>query len=188
MDSKQEKQFLESYKAHTDALFRYCYLKVSDRELAKDLLQDVFMRAWQYIQKGHVVDNMKSFLYTTARNAVIDEYRKKKPTSLDNIRDKGFDVAFDDHSRVEDVIDGEHALALLSAIPEKYKDAIYMQYVEGLTIGEIAAITGESENNISVRIHRGLQKLREILREEEKNSLSPANDDFPASVPREAKT
>ena len=111
------------------------------------------------------MNNMKAFLFTTARNLVIDEYRKKKTVSLDALSDEGFDVRSDLHDNVADRIDGARAIAFLSAIPKMYRDAIYMQYVEGLSLKEIAEITGESENNISVRIHRGLQKLREVMRQ-----------------------
>lgn len=108
---------------------------------------------------------MRAFLFTTAHNLVIDEYRKKKAVSLDSLRDEGFDVHSDSDNIVEDHIDGERAIQFLSTIPKMYRDAIYMQYVEGLSVKEIAEITGESENNISVRIHRGLQKLRIVMKQ-----------------------
>lgn len=161
----REQEFTKAYKEHSDALFRYCYVRVSDRELARDLLQNVCLKAWQYIQKGGVVTNMRAFLFTTAHNLVIDEYRKKKAVSLDALRDEGFDVGIDTTDSVEGRIDGAKAIAFLSAIPKMYRDPIYMQYVEGLSIKEIADIVGESENNVSVRIHRGLQKLKSIMRQ-----------------------
>src|SRR6185295_13418728 len=101
-------------------------LRVSDRELARDLLQNVCMKTWQYIQKGGVVTNMRSFFFTTAHNLVIDEYRKKKTVSLDALRDEGFDVRTDTGHIVEDRVDGEKAIAFLSAIPKMYRDPIYM--------------------------------------------------------------
>ena len=163
MGPDQEQLFIKSYKEHTDALFRFCYMRVSDRELAKDLLQDVFLKAWQYLQKGNEVKSMKSFLFSVATNAVIDEYRKKKASSLDSLSDQGFDVGVDDREALVETLDGKRAMAFLGSIPKKYRDAIYLQYVEGLSLKEISQITGESPNNISVRVHRGLEKLREIL-------------------------
>lgn len=170
MDFDSEQQFLASYKEHADALFRYCLMKISDRELAKDLLQDILLKSWQYLEQGNKVDNMKAFLFRTARNTVIDEYRKKKTNSLDALRDQGFDVGTDDHSDFLRALDGERALLLLGSIPENYRDPIYMQYVEGLSVKEIAEVVGETENNVSVRIHRGLQKLRTILREQQEQA------------------
>lgn len=107
---------------------------------------------------------MKAFLFTTAHNLIIDEYRKKKAISLDSLRDEGFDVHSDTDNIVEDRIDGERAIGLLATIPKMYRDVIYLQYVEGLSVKEIAQVIGESENNVSVRIHRGLAKLRTIMK------------------------
>lgn len=167
MEQTKEQLFIDSYKEHADALFRFCYMKLSDRERAKDVLQDIFLRAWQYVQKGNSVENMKSFLFSIARNAVIDEYRKKKTSSLDVLQESGFDVGVDTRENIIDTLDGERALAFLGSLPEKYRDALYLHYVEGLNIGEIADIVEETENNVSVRIHRGLQKLREMIAEQQ---------------------
>ena len=166
MEVDFEKQFLDVYKQNADAIFRYCLLRVSDRELARDIAQDTFMKVWQYAAKGEKIANLRAFLFTTARNLVIDHYRKKQATSLDNLMEQGFDVGVDTNQSLYDKIDGEKALALLGSVPEKYRDAIYLQYVEGLSVKEIAQITSETENKISVRIHRGLQKLRMVLREQ----------------------
>jgi len=166
MDKDFEQEYLETYKQNADAVFRYCYLRVSDRDLAKDLAQEAFMKVWQYASQGKKILNVRAFIYTTAQNLIIDQYRKKKPSSLDNLMEQGFDVGVEIGQSLMDKIDGEKALALLGSVPEKYRDAIYLQYVEGLSIKEIAEITSESENNISVRIHRGLQKLRSILRDQ----------------------
>lgn len=166
MEVDFEKQFLDVYKQNTDAIFRYCLLRVSDRELAKDITQDTFMKVWQYAAKGEKIVNLRAFLFTTARNLIIDHYRRKRPASLDNLMEQGFDVGIDTSQSLMDKLDGEGALALLGSVPEKYRDAIYLQYVEGLSVKEIAQITSETENNISVRIHRGLQKLRSVLREQ----------------------
>lgn len=164
MDKDFEQQFLETYKANADAIFRYCLMRVSDREVARDLAQETFMRVWKFAQKGEKIANLRAFFYTTAKNLIIDQYRKKKATSLDSMMEDGFDVGVEINEEMIDKFDGAQAMAFLSSIPEKYRDAIYMQYVEGLSVKEIAEVTGETENNISVRIHRGLQKLRSILR------------------------
>jgi RNA polymerase sigma-70 factor (ECF subfamily) len=59
--------------------------------------------------------------------------------------------------------DGKRAIVALQTLPDVYKEALSLRYVEGLTPKEIADIVGESENAVSVRIHRGLKKLKLIL-------------------------
>lgn len=176
MDKEFGRQFQDIYKQSADAIFRYCLLRLSDRELARDLAQETFMKVWQYAQERGTIDNLKAFLFTTAKNLIIDQYRKKKTTSLEDMLERGFDIGVETYQGLIDRLDGEQALAVLNSIPEKYRDAIYMQYVEGLSVKEIASITAETENNISVRIHRGLQKMRSILGERDAASAVPEDE------------
>ncbi len=164
----KEQKLIEAYNAHADALFRYCVFKISDREKAQDLLQDTFIRAWQYIRKNGVIDNFKAFLYKVMTNLVIDEYRKRvPPDSLETLREEeGFDPSTDDTGRWFDTIDGVEAVKLLKNIPAPYGEAVFMRYVQELSLSEIALITGERENTIAVHIHRGLEKLKVLFHHE----------------------
>ncbi|MSR71693.1 MAG: RNA polymerase sigma factor [Candidatus Taylorbacteria bacterium] len=171
MDHHKEAQFLDAYKEHTDALFRYCYFKTLNRDEAKDMLQDTFIKTWQYIQGGGEVLNIKAFLYRTAHNIVVDHYRKKKSVSLDELFEEGFDTSHDTPTvqDLENQIDGAEAMKLLDKIPKQYRDLIFMKYVEELSIKEIAEILDEPANNISVKIHRAIEKLKEIYNDREQN-------------------
>ncbi len=164
MDSHKEAQFLNSYKDYTDALFRYCYFKTLNREESTDIVQETFIKTWEYIKGGGEINNMRAFLYRTAHNLVVDHYRKKKPTSLDIMFEKGFDtdIGMETVQDLHNKIDGAEALKLLNNIPETYRDILFMQYVDGLSVKEISEILGESPNNVSVKIHRGLEKIKKI--------------------------
>lgn len=155
--------FTEAYHSHADSLFRHALFKVSDRELAKDLVQETFTKTWAYIAKSGTVESLKPFLFRTLNNLIIDEYRKRKNSSLDELMDEGFDIGVDNSESLFDTLDGERALALLRKLPQEYQDVIYMRYVEGLSPQEISEILGESKNTLSVRIHRGLKKLEQLL-------------------------
>ncbi|MES2953100.1 MAG: RNA polymerase sigma factor [Patescibacteria group bacterium] len=156
-----ETAFLDAYKEHSDALYRYCYFRLKKPEAASDLVQDTYMKVWAYIAKGNKIDNLKAFLYRTAHNLVVDEYRKHVEESLDVLAEAGFDPGFDDTDRWIDQLDGEQAMKLLATLPEEYREAVYMRYVDGLSNKEIAEATGQLENTIAVRIKRGLAKLKE---------------------------
>ncbi len=162
MKAPIEKEFIEACEMHSDALFRYCFFKISDRELAKDLVQETFMKTWNYLAKGEQVDNIRAFFYKILSNLIIDEYRKKKPLSLDTLTEE---KGFDEKEILENNIDAQKALLLLNDIGDMYKDMIMMRYVEELSLKEIAEITGESENTIAVKIHRGLKKVKELFKE-----------------------
>ncbi|OGE76363.1 MAG: hypothetical protein A3C85_03655 [Candidatus Doudnabacteria bacterium RIFCSPHIGHO2_02_FULL_48_21] len=160
-----EKEFLEAYEAHADAIFRYCLVRVYERERARDLVQDVFVKAWNYIRSGHSVEKWKPFLFRIATNLIIDGARKKKEiVSLDIMQESGFDFGKDDRKHIDNWLDGQKAIDALGKLEDAYRDAVYMRYVEDLSPKEIAAISGVSENLISVRIHRGLYKLKKLLK------------------------
>ncbi len=166
-NSKKE-EFKEAYNQYGDAIFRYCFYKTSNREKSLDLVQDTFAKTWEYLLKGKEIGNLKAFLYRTANNLIIDYFRKKKMVSLDELEEAGFDPGFDKRDQMFNQFDGEIAFKAVESIEPIYKDVIIMRYVEELTIKEIAKILNEKENNISVRLHRGMEKLRDILSDQEK--------------------
>jgi len=165
MSKSPSVNLLEAYDAYSDAIFRYCFVRVRNREVALDLMQEAFIKTWEYLRTDHTVQNMRAFLYKVAGNLVIDYSRKKKESSLDTLMDRGFDVVTEDQSKIHDSLDVQYALAVVNQLDEKYRDVIVMRYVHELSIGEIAEIIQESENVVSVRLHRGLQQIRKLFEE-----------------------
>lgn len=158
-----EQEFNKIYEQFADAIFRHCVFRVSDREKAKDLTQLAFVRLWDYMSQGKEIDNVRAFLYRIANNLIIDEYRKRKEVSLDQMRDEeGFDIGFEPMHSIESRDEYEHAQALLEQLPDKYREALVMRHVDGLSVKDMANILHESENVISVRIHRAIEKLKTL--------------------------
>ncbi len=156
--------FHSTYEEFADVLFRYSYFKLSDREKAKDIVQDTFIRFWEFLSSGGEVENTKAFLYRIATNAIIDQYRKHKELSLDGLAEDGFDpMDAEGHKKMLQSLDGQMALDLLNSIEGSERDIMLMRYVEGLSVKEIAEILGERENTVSVKIHRALKALQELF-------------------------
>ncbi len=158
-----EARFLSAYDTHADAIFRFCYAHLGNRDRAKDAVQETFVRVWAYLAKGKRVDTMKPFIYRTARNLLIDQARRPQSASLDALREEGFDVADERTPDPAVSADASRAIRLASSLDVQYRDAVLLRYVTGMMPKDIAAVTGESENTISVRINRGLEKLRALL-------------------------
>ena len=156
--------FTKTYEEHSDALFRYCYFRVSDREKALDLVQDVFTKTWHYIQEGNTVENIRAFLYTTARHLIIDEYRKKKNLSLDALVDQGVEPSISIMTSLETSIDAALAIEEVKKLPEAYSEILFMRYVSDMSVQDIAEALKLSENVVSVRIHRGMALLRKNMK------------------------
>jgi RNA polymerase sigma-70 factor (ECF subfamily) len=156
-------KFSKIYEEHAEALLRFCLFKLSNKEKAVDLVSDTFVRAWQYLLRGNIIENEKSFLYTTARHLIIDEYRKKKNISLELLISSGFEVSIDGEHDVYNHIDNNILMQEVNRLPVSYRSIILMRYVDDFSVSYISKVVGRSENNVSVKIHRGLIKLREIL-------------------------
>jgi RNA polymerase sigma-70 factor (ECF subfamily) len=103
---------------------------------------------------------MKAFLYHILNNLIVDEYRKRKTVSLDNLLENGFEPSTVASGRLIDVLDGKAALVLIERLPETYRKVMHMRYVQDLSIEEMSIITGQSKNSIAVQAHRGLEKLK----------------------------
>lgn len=160
-----EMEFIKSYDAYADALFRHCYFRLYDREQAKDLVQNTYMKVWEYAASGKEVKNMRAFLYKVAHNLIIDEYRKNKgPTfSIDELKEKGIEPQDGHFERTTNASEVRNLLKIFNKLEPAHREVVIMRYVDELTPKEIAQITGESENAISVRIHRAISKARELI-------------------------
>lgn len=151
------------YEDYADAIYRHCYFRVFDKELAKDLVQETFAKTWRYLASGREVLNGQAFLYKVATNLMINRSRKKKEISLDMLQEQGFDPGTDQRASLENFIAGKKVFEELDRLDDRYSQVITMRFVDDLSPQEIADILGESENAVSVRLHRALKKLKELL-------------------------
>ncbi len=168
-----ETRFLKAFEDYSDALFRHAALRISDREKAVDVVHDTFTKVWSYVRNGYEVENFRPFLYKVLNNLIIDTYRKQSEYSLDAmLEEEGVDEgSFSDLSEnsveaLAATIDGKQAFALLAELPEVYREVIILRFVDELGPREISELIEESENVISVRIHRGLKLLRKQIETE----------------------
>ncbi len=157
--------FLRAYDAYADAIFRHCYFRLYDRERARELMQETFARTWRYVANGGMVSHLRAFLYRTARNLVIDEQRRRRPVSLDELQERGIDPSPVPAETLEITAEAHRVLEAIQQLPDEYRSVIMMRHVDGLAPREIAKITGESANVISVRLHRARRYLRQSFPE-----------------------
>ncbi|MEK7529457.1 MAG: RNA polymerase sigma factor, partial [Patescibacteria group bacterium] len=110
-----QQSFLQAYDELADALFRHCFFRLYDREKARDAVQEVFLRAWDYMSSGGEVKNIKAFLFQTARNYIIDEHRKallRRHPSLDEIKETGQEPGHDPRLQLDARVDASRLLDL----------------------------------------------------------------------------
>src|ERR1035437_6469342 len=102
-------------------LCSYSFFKTHDPMVSEDLVQETFLKTWSYVIKGGKIHNLKAFLYHVLNNLIVDQYRKRKTSSLDVLVEKGFEPSEDVSEHIFDCIDGEAAILLIQQLPVKYQ-------------------------------------------------------------------
>ncbi|MBX2890347.1 MAG: sigma-70 family RNA polymerase sigma factor [Saprospiraceae bacterium] len=154
----------ELYDAYGSALFGVVLRIVQSRELAEQVLQDTFVKAWR---NGASYDPAKGRLFTwllnIARNTAIDATRTahfqhyKKTDSLDHLVHKpGGEAINPEHVGVREVV---------SRLDEKYKSLIDLVYFKGYTQEEVAEETGIPLGTVKTRLRYAIQELRKLFGE-----------------------
>ncbi len=149
-----------AYSDYFKELNIHAFLKISNHTTGEDLVQDTFIKTWSYLVKGGKIHMMRAFLYHILNNLIVDEYRKHKTSSLDFLLEQGYEPSVDNSQPSFNILDGKVALLLIKNLPMKYQKVLNMKYKQGLSLKEIALLTGQSRNTIAVQTHRGLEKLK----------------------------
>lgn len=148
-------------------LLRYLMHLTGHRELAEDLFQETWIRV---LERGGQYDGrheFSSWLFTIARNLVIDQMRRKQPASFCSLTDdedaevfdipaKGSPSALDLSIQREQ---NEQISAGMQHIEAKYREALVLRFEEGMSMAEIADVTGVPIGTVKSRIYRGLSAL-----------------------------
>lgn len=159
----KKREFIALYDSFGNAVFKHCYFRLSDREKALDLLQETFFRLWRHMDSGGTLEQPKAFIFRIAHNLIVDQYRKQTEDSLDGMLTAGFDLADDGYEAILQAATEQELISLLDALQPSYRDVLVMRYIDDMAVKDIAAIAGLTENAVSVRLHRGLEKLKDLM-------------------------
>ena len=150
------------YDKYVKKVYSFVLFKVSDKEVAQDLTQDIFLKTWQHIVDKKELKSFQAFIFRVARNSVIDHYRlsKKKTIAIDKIPEIE-DLKTDINESLDKSIDMTKLLHNIYQLKPEYQEVLLLHYVQDLAIDDIAEILQKKKNNIRVIIHRALKKLKE---------------------------
>ncbi len=165
MRQDNQKKFLAAYDQYADAIYRHCFFRVYSKARAQELMQETFMKAWQYERAGQTIENLRAFLYQIATNLIIDESRKKKEESLEMLLQNapGAEPATDSRPNIEHDILIKDIKVQMERLPEEARDILTLRFIDDLEPKEIALILKISANHASVKINRALQLLRDQI-------------------------
>ena len=166
-DHNANRKFMEMYDGYSDEIFRFVLSQTRNRDRALDIAQETFIKTWDYLRADNEIERARPFLYKTARNLIIDHARRKSFSSLDALLDAEIPHEFSDEQAPshEEEIDTRFAVEQLKLLPADQFEILSMRFIQDLTISEIATITKQSENAVSVRIHRALKSAQNFLKD-----------------------
>jgi RNA polymerase sigma-70 factor, ECF subfamily len=163
------------YNRYARAVFSFAVRILRDGRIAEEVLQEAFMRSWQQSSRFELNrGNFASWLLSITHNLAIDELRKiqRRPQRADMV-----DITDVLRSEIDTTVNIEEAAeatelrgviqSAMDDLPEAQRRVIELAYFEGLSQREIAAFLNEPLGTIKTRMRLGMQKLKDLLAEEE---------------------
>lgn len=164
------------YRRHIPAVFNFIK-KIAPPEIdADDIVQDAFIKAWKHLKKFDASRSFKNWIFTIARNTLMDALHKNKfqaTAFLDNDDDGAIAETIDDAPLPDELAEKselqEELEKALDELTPAQKSVVILHAVEGMTFNEIAEIVEQPMDTVKTRYRRALAKLSSIIR---KNPLS----------------
>lgn len=154
------------YDRHFAQIYRFVFSRLRDQTAAEDVTSEVFLKALRSIPRYQYTGRpFTAWLYQIAVNTINDRYRSSRPTvDLDDM----FDLAASGPG-LEDVAaqraELRHIWAAIEQLPTPQRTALVLKFQEDMKIADIAAVMGKSEGAIKLLIHRGVTRLRSVMKE-----------------------
>ncbi len=153
-----DRAFEELYNRLSSRIYAYCRRFLTDKEEAKDVFQETFIRFYQSAAEQRDMTNVPAFLLKIARNLCVNCKRREKKA-----------ISFEDYMVVnfENKEENDELLNLikraLDLLPDNYREVFVLREYDGLSYNDIADVTGASLSTIKIRLYRAKQKMRKIL-------------------------
>lgn len=161
----KEALFKEIFQANSKKIYHLCYGYTGNEETANDLMQETFMKVWQNLDKFRNQALISTWIYRIAVNTCLSHLRVEKRQPKDPLTDDIIDT------RSEVISDkNEQVASLYKCIAdlEENERIIITMVLDEVPYPEIASISGISEGNLRVKIHRIKQKLTELYNRHER--------------------
>ena len=170
-------KLIETYQHR---LMRYLMFLTGKREVAEDLFQETWIRVLRRGSQYNGQARFDTWIFTIARNLVIDLSRKRTMASLDEMREGGederpFEIIEDSPSPLEQFQGRENAAEVaqvLLTLEPNYREVLTLRFHEEMSLEEIAGVTGAPLSTVKSRLYRGLAALKPELIELRTRSLT----------------
>ena len=155
------------YKRHNDALYRYLLRLCRHRDNADDIFQDVWSKIVKARENYRPTAKFSTFLYRVAHNCFIDHIRRNKRhnQTADVEPDNQPDPGELPEVQTERILARRRLLAALQQLPDEQRDAFLLREEAGLSLDDIASITGTNRETTKSRLRYAVNKLRAAVDE-----------------------
>ena len=157
------------YRRHNDALYRYLLRLCRHRDTAEDIFQDVWSKIIKARMNYRPSAKFTTFLYHVAHNCFIDHVRRNQrhAHSTELNPELHSDPGEQPETMAERSLAKERLLLALQDLPEEQRDAFLLHEEGGLSIEQIAAVTGSNRETAKSRLRYAVKKLRAAISEPE---------------------
>ena len=164
LDASKQVWVEEALQRYERPLVRYAAHLLGNTDLARDVVQDTFLRLWS-ADRAEVDGRLAAWLYTVCRNRALDVMRKeRRMVPLESVRT---DVRPSDSPTPGTVLDTaerrESIQEILTTLPQNQREVIRLKFQDGLSYKNISEVTGLSVSNVGYLIHIGIRAIRRRL-------------------------
>lgn len=155
------------YEAHAAGALRFAYLLTHDRELARDLVQDAFVRLAGRFEHVRNPESMDAYIRKTVVNLASSHARRRRMerTHLEAQANRPVTGADDQDFESRSVL-----WAAILALPTRQRAAVVLRFYEDLSVGQVAQVLGVSAGTVKASVAKAMTKLRPIITLEGGNS------------------
>ena len=165
--NRDAEAFGRLYDMHVNRVYRHIYYRVGNTADAEDLVQQVFLKAWQAIDRyKKTASPFLAWLITISHNLVVDFYRTRKDKSYLDASVIPGDLQSSPERLAEARFEQQRLRRGILQLSGDEQQVVMLRFIEGFQFREIASLLGKKEGAIRVILHRALVKLRHILEKE----------------------
>lgn len=156
------------YRETRDDLYGYLRYLLSDTASAEDATAQAFERAFRKRARFDASrGGARGWLFAIARNAALDELRRRKQTASLAFEPEAADAAGQPHDPIMGAMTRLQVMAALARLQPRERELVALKFFGGLANGEIASVLGISPSNAGTQLHRAIEKLRKEIGDDE---------------------
>lgn len=160
-EKRKQQEFMGYYEPIHENFVRFCQVRARGVLHYEDLVSEATLKAYQHWDKITNKSSLKYFLFTTARNIVLNQVRKRSELSLEKNS-----IEPETHNSAEKDMEIEYLYKQLDKLTDIKREAIILFEINGFSIKEIAKIQGVSEGSVKVNLSRARKELMVLMQDE----------------------